>query len=358
MRQKVRVLQILHGLAPAGTEAFVLNTVEHLDKDKLEVSYLIAVNDRQYHQDHVESLGHKVYMTCDLNGIVKLFKHFYLLYKTLKKFGPFDVCHSHMDFLNGLNLFVAYLAKVKIRVSHSHNSAKIEDNLLVKYYRKTMRLFINTFANVKLGCSHDANEFLYGIKACEKSQVIYNGIDLNNFKVLERKPNLNFITVGRMVRQKNCLFLVNVIAELKKIYPLVKLSWVGDGSDRISIEKKIRELGLCKNIELLGVRKDIPQLLVTPNYFLMPSLYEGLPFALVEAQAAGLPCFISDGVPKQANIGLCMFIPLALSAEEWAKKIANYIEGSTKRMKLDKEALGKFDIKTSSKVVEQIYLQN
>nr|WP_319398906.1 glycosyltransferase [uncultured Carboxylicivirga sp.] len=355
MKRKVRVLEILHGLAPAGTEAFVLNTVDHLDKDKFEVSYLIAVDRRQYHQDEVESKGHTVYMTNDLDGKIKLLKHFVKMYKYMRKYGPFDVCHTHMDFFNGLNLMIAFFAGVKLRVSHSHNSGKIEDNKIVRYYRMTMRWFINKFANVKLGCSDDANRFLYGQKHFDQTKVIYNGIDLSKFFVDKRDAGLNFITVGRMVRQKNCLFIVEVIAELKKIHPEVKLRWVGDGDEREKIEQHIAELGVENNIDLLGVRKDIPVLLKKANYFLMPSLFEGLPFALVEAQASGLPCFISDAVPQQTNSGLCMSIPLTDNAQEWAEKITDYIDERIPEMKLDQVEIEKFDIKSSSQTVADIY---
>ncbi len=358
MKKKIRVLEILHGLAPAGTEAFVLNTVDHLDNNKYEVSYLIAVDKRQYHQDEVERKGHNVYMTNDLDGKVKLLKHFVRMYKYLKKYGPFDVCHSHMDFFNGLNLMVAFFAGVKLRVSHSHNAGKIEDNKVVRYYRMMMRWFINTFANVRLGCSDDANKFLYGQKYFNKTKVIYNGIDLGRFFVEKRNKGLDFITVGRMVRQKNCLFIVEIIAELKKIYPEVKLKWVGDGDEREKIVNKIAELEVEDNIELLGVRKDIPLLLKDVNFFLMPSLFEGLPFALVEAQASGLPCFISDAVPQQTNSGLCMSIPLAVPASEWAKNIADYIDGRLPQMQLAQKEIEKFDIKSSSKTVAEIYAQN
>ncbi len=355
MKRKIRVLEILHGLAPAGTEAFVLNTVDHLDKDKFEVSYLIAVDRRQYHQDEVESKGHTVYMTNDLDGKIKLLKHFVKMYKYMKKYGPFDVCHTHMDFFNGLNLMIAFFAGVKLRVSHSHNSGKIEDNKIVRYYRMTMRWFINKFANVKLGCSDDANRFLYGRKYFDQTKVIYNGIDLSKFFVDKRDAGLNFITVGRMVRQKNCLFIVEVIAELKKIHPEVKLRWIGDGDEREKIEQRITELGVDSNIDLLGVRKDIPILLKEANYFLMPSLFEGLPFALVEAQASGLPCFISDAVPQQTNSGLCMSIPLCSLAQEWAEKITDYINERIPEMKLDQVEIEKFDIKSSSQTVADIY---
>lgn len=357
MKKKVRVLQILHGLAPAGTEAFVLNNVDHLDKEKLEISYLIAVDHRQYHQDYVEALGHKVYMTCDLNGIVKLFTHFVRLYRTIKRNGPFDVCHSHMDFLNGLNLFVAYLAGIKIRISHSHNAAKIADNILVKWYRKTMKVINNMFSTVKLGCSDEANKFLYGDKHNKKAIVIYNGIDLSRFSVVKREHKLNFITVGRMVRQKNCLFIVDIIYELKKKYPEVKLAWVGDGTDRKKVEERIDKLDLSDNIDLLGVRKDVPNLLRDANYFLFPSLFEGLGIVLIEAQATDITCFVSDTVPSLANVGLCMSIPLTLTASAWAEKISDHIENNNTKLKLDKESLKKFDIRSSSKEIERIYLQ-
>ena len=107
-KKKVKVLEISHGLAPGGIESFLINIFENIDREKIEISFALACDGKQFYEDKVISEGAKVYHTSDLNGIKNIVRHFFRLIKVLKKEGPFDVVQTNIDFFNGINLLAAY----------------------------------------------------------------------------------------------------------------------------------------------------------------------------------------------------------------------------------------------------------
>ena len=167
--KRIRVLEINHGLAPGGIESFVLNVFENIDRDKYEINFAIACEGKQFYEDRVLEQDGKIYRTCDLDSIRKIIKHFYRLIKLLKNEGPFDVVHSQIDFFNGVNLLAAYIAGVPCRISHSHNTnsahaSSEKVSIFIKLYRFIMKNLINIFSTEKLGCSKEANLYMYGEK--------------------------------------------------------------------------------------------------------------------------------------------------------------------------------------------------
>lgn len=364
MNKKIRVLEITHGLAAGGIESFLVNVFDNIDKDDLEINFAIACEGEQYHEKYILSQGAKIYRTNDLNGIKNITKHFLRLIKLLKKEGPFDVVHTHIDFFNGVNLLAAFIAGVPIRISHAHNTnsanaSKEEASLFIKIYRCIMRYLINTFSTVKLGCSKDANIYMYGKNNIKNSRVIYNGIDLAKFKYKNRKDTnekLTFITIGRICEQKNSLFIVKVISEFKKINKNVNLLWVGKGPLENEVKALIKKYKLQDNINLLGLRDDISKLLNESDFMIFPSKWEGLGVVLIEAQSSGIPCFISNAVPKEADLGLCTYISLEKDSRQWAEEINNHINNKTYENQLNFEKMGKFDIKNVAKGLKDIYM--
>lgn len=368
--RKIRVLEVVHGLAPGGIESFILNLYEDIDDENIEISFALATgNYKNFHEDRVIERGGKVYRTTDLYSVKYIFKHFFRLIKLMKREGPFDVVHSHMDFFNGINILAAFIAGVPIRISHSHNtnSANIQNeniSYIIKIYRFIMKILINTFSTRRLGCSKDANIYMYG-KNQDKCEVIYNGIDLEKFYGINKsdveviktdKNKINFITIGRMCEQKNSLFIVNIIKELINIREDIHLYWIGDGPKKNDIIDLIHEYNLDDNITLLGLRKDIPDILAIMDFMIFPSKWEGLGIVLVEAQASGVPCFISDKIPQEADLGLCTIISLSDNEKVWANKINTYINTSTFNNSLREEDLNRYSIHNVSNIVKQIYM--
>lgn len=231
-----------------------------------------------------------------------------------------------MDLFNGINLLAAKKAGVPIRICHSHNSesqyaTSWVKKLIVRLYRTIMRKMIRNNATLKLGCSEMACEYLYG-KKCLLSpdcKVLYNGIDLLRFKNSEKNKEYlikngvplakyNLITVGRFEPQKNPGFIVDILAELKKRQVDFHFIWIGKGSLKNQIMNKAKKENLLEKITVLEERKDVAELLKCQDAFIFPSLFEGLPITLIEAQAARVVCLVSDSVTKEVDSGLCKYV--------------------------------------------------
>lgn len=296
-------------------------------------------------------------------------KHFFKLIKLLKYEETFDVVHTHIDFFNGINLLAAFIAKVPIRISHSHNTnsantQKEKNSVFVKIYRMCMRVLINLFATDIMGCSEDANKYMYG-KRYKKAKVIYNGLDIDKFKNrLNTKEELvignkiNLITIGRICEQKNSKFIVEIINDLCKVNKNICLKWIGKGPQEQEVKSLIKKYNLENYIELLGTCNNIPEILSKMDYMIFPSKWEGLGIALIEAQLASVPCFISDKIPNEADLGLCNIISLERSSKEWADNINNYINKNTFNKSINKEKAEKYDIKNIITILEKMYSRN
>ena len=165
--------------------------------------------------------------------------------------------------------------------------------------------------------------------------------------------------VGRFHPQKNHVFLIDIFAEIKKIRPDAKLLLVGGGEGMTAIQQKVEKLGLKDSVIFTGIRPDVNRLLQAMDVFVFPSLYEGLPVTMVEAQAAGLPCVISDKVPDECIVteGLVTVQRLSDSAENWAKHIVSHANIQRKDTEKQIKAHG-FDIAENAKWLEEFYLKH
>lgn len=365
--KKVKVLHVTSGISTEGIGTFVLNTFEHMNKEKVEMNLALATDWKQHHEERIKKQGRKVYRTAEIGkGVLGIVKHFVNLIKILKKEGPFDVVHSHMDFFNGLNVFAAFLAGVPIRISHAHRAVGKEYvSLPKKIYSMVMKLLINTFATHKLGCSLGANEYMNDFSWIKKrsSTVLFNGINLTRFSASEKQSKennnkLNLFTIGRIDDQKNPFFIVKVIKELKSYRNNLHFYWIGCGSLEKEVKQLVEKYNLEQDITFLGTRDDIAEILMEMDFMLFPSKWEGLPIVLLEAQASGIPCFISDTITQEVDIGLCTVLTLNEDERVWANKIHHYINTNSFNKSINNNRLKKFDIKNTVKELESFYLQN
>lgn len=363
MKKKVCILS--HGLSNNGIDIFVRNVATRLDQRKWDVSVILALDDEgklQPREPEVLAAGVSVFRTCDLGSSRRLLRHAKELYRLLKAQKP-DVFHSNMDLLNGINCLVAWAAGVPVRVSHSHTSAsqyekKTGRHVISRIYRGCMKLLGRMFSNRKCGCSDVAMDYLFGTSwhSLKHTTVINNGVDLSRFRNSSDGdlPGKRIISVGRLCDAKNPFFALEVMDELRKLRTDFVYEWVGGGELREQVEAAIREKGLQDHVKLLGIRNDIEKLLPARDLFFMPSLFEGLPISLIEAQAAGLPCLVSGTVTREVDCGACTFLPLEESPARWAKVLSDILDGPHS-LRADPEKLRKFDISYTVEQLEQVY---
>ncbi|MBQ8574981.1 MAG: glycosyltransferase [Clostridia bacterium] len=369
-----KLVYFSHGLSANGIETFLVNVLEKLDKTKYDVTVIIAIDEgvETLHGQRVRDMGVKVIHAGDLDSLKKKLEYIKNVKRELKS-GDFDIAHSNMDLLNGITLFLAKTAGVKKRICHAHTSKSQYKAqgvlgkcvmLIQKAYAHLMKNLILINSTERLACSAVAGEYFYGTHSYK---LIYNGINMEryqkseNFNYNDYSKQLGFsgdekhrlVSVGRITGVKNPIFALEIISELKKIRNDFRYAWVGTGERENEVKAKIKELNLEDIVILTGIRTDIPQVLGCCDCFLMPSLFEGLPFSLVEAQAANLKCVVSDVVTKTADLGLITYVSLEKSAAEWAEVINGVLDRPTPEK--DKQKAKLFDVSNTVRQLEEIY---
>lgn len=251
------------------------------------------------------------------------FKYVLDLKKIIKK-GKYQIVHVHgCSATMAVEMLAAKLAGVKVRISHSHNTKCDHEKV-----DKILRPLFSRCCNVGFACGTEAGEWMFPEK---KFTVVSNGIDLERFRYDESVRTLmrkqygieeNFVIghVGRFSKQKNHEKLIDIFAEVSKTYGDAKLVLVGDGELREQIEKRVKKENL--NVIFVGLSDEVERWLQAMDMVIFPSLFEGLPLGLVEAQAAGLPCILSDMISPNTKItDLVEFVELNKEPVVWVEAV-------------------------------------
>jgi glycosyltransferase EpsF len=369
-----RVLHIVRSLKAGGIGAFIMNMYRKVDKDQIQFDFAVTEEDKGVFGEEILRMGGRIHYISQngnnnvLDGITQLFN----LYRILKKEESYVAVHSHYYFANASFLFISKLAGIQNRISHSHNTRykKIKNPFRI-FFEFISQMLLKYTATSLVGCSNAAVEFLYGRRNIESglTTTIYNGIDFELWNVenydqdiMRKKYNiqkgLNFVFVGRFEEQKNPIFLINVFSEVYKKFPNSQLTVIGYGSLENSIKKEVQRLGLVDNISFLASDSNVPEILSCMEYMLLPSLFEGLGIVLLEAQAMGVECFVSNNVTKEVNMGLCTFIPINQGTEIWLDVITDSIKHKTEKQKnaLNRNDIEKFDVNITLRKMLNLYL--
>ena len=256
-------------------------------------------------------------------------KQFLNYFNTLRKICKgYDVVHVHANSATSvLELLAAKKAGVPQRIHHNHNS-----NTKYPFLNKVLHpLFVYSYTDA-IACSEAAGEWLFGKG---KYIVLPNAIDIEKFKFNlhvrkrirdEFKINIDeFVIghVGKFVEAKNHGFLIEIFTKYHSKHPNSKLLLVGDGILRTQIECCIKNSGCADAIILAGLRSDISDLVQAFDVFVFPSIHEGLPLSVLEAQSSGLPCIISSNIDKKVAVGCDVVIKdLSDGDESWAEAIS------------------------------------
>jgi glycosyltransferase involved in cell wall biosynthesis len=357
-----------------GIETWLMHVFRNIDRGHYQFDFLTDTLSPCFYDDEIRSLGGRIFPCLDHKIF---FRYGFDVLQLLKNNGPYDVVHSHVHHFSGFVLLLARLAGVPTRIAHSHNNTTYGDSrasLLRSFYLRITEYLIAHCATVGLTCSRDAASCLYGNdwESNSSRKVLPYGIDLNPFlQPVSRTEILSELSipvdsivvghVGRFAEQKNHMFLLDVFHELTLINVHVRLLLIGDGQLLKAVEEKVKKLKLTDKVIFAGVRADIPRLMSgVMNVFVLPSFNEGLPLVLIEAQAAGLPCIISDAVTPEicAVPHLIESVALNASPREWANVVANRLE---KRKQLTEPLAilrhSSFDAMTSIRELKNIYNQ-
>lgn len=278
--------------------------------DKYAFVYVVLTEEIGQYEEDILSKGHRIiHIPAPAEGRYQYFSTLFNLMRREKA----DVVHCHNMFNCGIVMLTAKLAGVPCRVAHSHTIQEGCTMTPVRIcYQWAMRLLIWVFGNVFMACGVEAGHVLYGEGWFDrKGIVIPNGIDpyayvysQENRTAIRKMYGVDrrFVIghVGHYVKVKNQAFLIDLMAVVRSKRPEAVLLLFGEGEDREKLARMIREKNAEEYIWLMGNVRNIGQVLSAFDVFVFPSLFEGTPIALLEAQANGLPCVISDRIPKDA----------------------------------------------------------
>ena len=345
--KKIKVLVVTATMNAGGLENQLMHLLRNADKEKLQIDFSSKV-ENSYYRKEIETLGAKYYVLPEMNK-KNIFSYFYKLVRIMKT-GKYDVVHSNELFHSGVVLLAAYLAGVKCRIAHSHSIYDLDDinaprSTIRKIYSSIMRWMVLQFSNVQIGCSTAAGEFLFGEKALKKDtyHLLFNSVDTREYlENYDREKTgefcdaewINVLHVGRVYEVKNQLFIAEIADEFKKRDKKIRILCAGKGNQEYmdKVQEVIKNKELQEHMKMLGVRKDISELLRKSKAFVLPSLYEGMPLVLIEAQASGLHCVSADTFSKEVDFGINLieWLSLQAGAKKWADAIEAAIEKGRK----------------------------
>lgn len=323
MSEPIKVLHVVGAMYPGGLENFIMNLYEHIDRNEVSFDFAVHARKENDYVKLIESMGGRVFL------LDRLTTHPIRSLRTLRKLvsdEKYDIVVRHTS--NALvtpQLLVAKKAGA-ITICHSHTST---DAKKIPHYLG--RLFMKKATDYRITCSEPASKWMFGKL---DSIMVKNAIDLDKFaysKAYDDEIRREFgITedapifghVGNFVASKNHLFMLDVFREIVRKNPSAKLIFVGDGDVRNEVEVRRHEYGLDDSVILTGVRRDANKFMSAFDLLLFPSVYEGLPLTLIEAQAAGLPCLISDTITTEVVVteGLINYEALDIPVSDWAGK--------------------------------------
>jgi glycosyltransferase involved in cell wall biosynthesis len=332
MTPPLKILHCLGTLSPGGVETWLLNLSRNLDIANFQFDFCTFGVEAGLYAPALVQLGSRVYR-CPRHPSSTLAHRF----RKILREGNYDVVHSHVHFFSGALLRWAGLEGIPTRIAHSHSTSDGKpDSLGRKAYRRLMSSWIHQYATHGLAASRQAAADLFSANWPQDPRiaVLHYGIDLQSFRAASNEipPHRDRIPipdgaravvhVGNFVIPKNHTFLLDVAAQITKRRPDIHFLLIGDGPLRAPMQARAQSLSLENNVHFLGTRTDVPHLLRQCDSFLFPSLWEGLPAAVIEAQASGLPCVISGEITDEVVIlpRQVTRLPLSADPEKWAEQ--------------------------------------
>ena len=360
---KRKILILPSKLTIGGAEKVAADIGLHADRSKYEIHYVVFGDEIGAYEPELEACG------CKIFHIPQPSESFAVYLKNLKhliRTYHYDVIHAHTMFNIGWAMLAGKLYGVPVRISHAHSSLMEKCGVKVRLYETAMRFLILTCATSYVACGVKAGERLYGKRAFRKrGKLILNGIDTQRFAFDTQKRDAfrkelglddKFIIghAGHLAGVKNQRFLLELMPDILKKRPEAYLLLLGEGEDRPMLEQRIHELHLEYHVRMTGNVRNVPDYLNAMDVFAFPSLYEGMPLSIIEAQSDGLPCVISDQVPKDVFL-TDLLQPLPLDApERWADAICAAARTVPEKYAAEMRRSG-FDTESAMQKIYRIY---
>lgn len=362
----IRVLHCVAGLGHGGYESLIMNLYRNIHREKVQFDFVSSFPG--VYEKEIEALGgviHRIPFITQKGPFV----YTAALDRVLRASPRYPIVHSHMDKFSGLVMQRAAKAGIPVRIAHSHNT-KNEGGLAFQLVKDHYGRMVLPWATDLFACSRAAADWMFGAKAAD-AHILFNGVQPEAFAPdaaarAAVRAELGLAGdvfavghVGRFTEQKNHAFLLKIFAALHARRPDSALLLAGDGPLRPKIAEQARRLGLSEAVRFLGLREDVPALLSAMDCFVFPSLHEGLPVTLVEAQAAGLPVVASSAITDEVCITpLVRRMGLDEPAGEWTAAALELAGGGFAARRCPAGAIraAGYDIADTARWLEEFYL--
>ena len=321
-----RLLCITPSMNGGGGENFLIKVYRQLDRTQYQMDFCIGNEEYNFYEEEIHFLGGKIYHL-PLKDKHPL-RYFYRLFKLLRKHRyTYVLCLGNTAFSTA-ELWLAWLCGVKVRALRSCGSEQNYSPRMVFWHRKFRKLLLSV-VNVRIALSDVAAEFTFGN---QQVQLLPNGLEVDRFafsKELrarmrrEIRVENHFVVghIGRFAPSQNHAFVLQVFAEIKKLRPDAVLCLVGKGKLKDSIKAQSVQMNLRSSINFFSVHVEIPDMLDAMDVMIFPSLFEGVSNTVISAQAAGLPCLVSDAITRHIRQNDWVhFMSLKSPAAQWAKE--------------------------------------
>ena len=332
----MRVLHMIGSLTMGGSQAMIMSLYRAIDRQQIQFDFVLDTKKEGVYEKEVQELGGRIYYLPKFNGrnVAEVCRAWH---KFFREHPEYKILHSHVRSYASLYLPIAKKYGLKT-IIHSHNTSNGKG--LISAGKWMLQYPLRYQADYFFGCSEIAGRWLFGEKIVRSSRyfMLKNAVNTERFSY---QPQLraqirsdlgltetDFVLghIGRMHPQKNHCFLIDCFAEIAKKRTDARLMLLGDGELREQIAEQIQRLGLEDGVLQLGIRENPEKYLCAMDCLVFPSLHEGLPVVVVEAQASGLPCFVSDTVTKEVQLSeLVQYLPISQGTTPWINAVVNYV---------------------------------
>lgn len=368
----IRILHVIGIMNRGGAEVMIMNLYREIDRSKVQFDFVENSFETGIFDDEILSLGGKIYRCPHFNG-----KNYFQYKKWWQDFFEthceYKIIHGHIGSTASI-----YLGQAKkyglFTIAHSHNTNR---NVTVKDYLYAILSYRTRFiADYFFGCSTEAGKSRFGKRIIRQSNYsnLANAIKVENYKFSNearekirtefnvKEDDLLIGTVGRLTAQKNPKMIYQIFKSIVEKEEGAKCVWVGTGEFWNDIKDWIVQDNLTQRILLTGVRDDVSQILQGLDCFVFPSLYEGLPVTVVEAQATGLCCILSDSISKEVKITkLVEWHSIDESPKKWAQSCilaAKKSKVDFRKSPIEEIKKSGYDIKELSLFLQEFYLKH
>lgn len=362
----IRVLHVVDDMSLGGAESRIMDLYRNIDTSQVQFDFAVHETESACFDSEIRERGGRIYIwpKCGLRTFVQYVKE---VNSFFKKHPEYQIVHGHITSYGMVYQLIAKRNGVKTRIGHARSSSTERNfkGFLTKLMVKPLKYCVNTY----FACSFLAGQFVFGKKLMQagKVRIINNAIDSSKFRFsgsnrelvrqeLGLTDELIVGHVGNFRYAKNHGFLLEVFKQIHKVREDAVLLLVGDGKLRDQIVQKARSLGIFEKVIFTGKRMDVAPFFSAMDILIFPSFYEGLPGAVVEAQAAGLRCLVADTVSKEVGFTeLISFLGLQEGADLWASRALENLDYPRRDMYHEIVSAG-FDIKSTAKELQEFYL--